>query len=130
MTGAPLRLTMKAVRKTDYWIALPTNAPIRGGVSGDTLAELYEEVEAAKHFILDAPAETEIIVTYLYEVAGVPPAVLDTYRELRARRDQVAAQLGETAREAVAALRAAGVSVRDSAALLELSKSRVDQLGA
>ncbi|MFF3440303.1 hypothetical protein [Streptosporangium sp. NPDC002721] len=130
MTDAPLRLTMKAVRKTDYWIALPMDAPIQGGVSGDTLAELYEEVEAAKHFILDAPAEAEIVVTYLYEVAGVPPAVLDTYRDLRARRDQVAAQLGETAREAVAALRAAGVSVRDSAALLELSKSRVDQLSA
>ncbi|MFI6507076.1 hypothetical protein ACIBCT_05685 [Streptosporangium sp. NPDC050855] len=69
-------------------------------------------------------------MTYQYEVAGVPATVLDSYRELRARRDQVTAQLGETAREAVAALRAAGVSVRDSAALLELSKSRVDQLSA
>ncbi|MFI6507077.1 hypothetical protein ACIBCT_05690 [Streptosporangium sp. NPDC050855] len=54
MTGTPLRLTMKAVRKTDYWIALPVDAPIAGGVSGDTLTELYEEVEAAKHFILGA----------------------------------------------------------------------------
>ncbi|MEU3166929.1 hypothetical protein [Streptosporangium sp. NPDC006930] len=77
MIGAPLRLTTKAVRKTDYWIALPVDAPIEGGVSGDTLVELYEEVEAAKHFILDVPPEAEIVVTYLYEVAGVPPTVLD-----------------------------------------------------
>ncbi|MER5323484.1 hypothetical protein [Streptosporangium roseum] len=130
MTGTPLQLTMRAIRKADYWIALPVDAPIAGGVSGDTLPELYEEVEAAKHFILDAPSDAEIIVAYLYEVAGVSPTVLDTYRELRTQRDQVAARLGETAREAVAALRAAGVSVRDSAALLELSKSRIDQLSA
>ncbi|MEU9831979.1 hypothetical protein AB0D67_10625 [Streptosporangium sp. NPDC048047] len=130
MNSTPLQLTMRAVRKSDYWIALPVDAPIRGGVSGDTLAELYEEVEAAKHFILDAPAEAEIVVTYLYEVDGVPPTVLETYRELRAQRDQVTTRLGESAREAVAALRAAGISVRDSAALLELSKSRVDQLSA
>jgi hypothetical protein len=54
---------MRAVRKTDYWIALPVGAPIAGGVSGDTLAELCEEVEAVKHFILDVFPEA--VVTYL-----------------------------------------------------------------
>ncbi|MEU0480619.1 hypothetical protein ABZ260_15700 [Streptosporangium sp. NPDC006013] len=63
MTGTPLRLMMKAVRKTGYWVALPVDAPIKGGVSAGTLAELYEEVEAAKHFILGAPPEVEIVVT-------------------------------------------------------------------
>jgi hypothetical protein len=129
MTSQALHLTIRAVRKDGYWIALPvgvTGSP--GGVSGDTLSELFEEVEAFKHFILDAPRETEVAVDYVYDVPGVPAGVLDSYRDLRARRDEMAAKLGETAAAAVAALRGAGVSVRDAAALLDLSRSRVDQL--
>jgi hypothetical protein len=38
---------MRAVRKTDYWIALPVDAPIVGGVSGDTFAELSKRSKHA-----------------------------------------------------------------------------------
>ena len=44
------QLIARAIRKNGYWIALFDGCP-SGGVSGDTPAELREEVEAAKHFI-------------------------------------------------------------------------------
>jgi hypothetical protein len=52
-------------------------------VTGRTLAELFEEVEAVKHFVLDLPEDVPISVEYVYEISGVPQELLDSYQDER-----------------------------------------------
>ncbi|HEY2262896.1 MAG TPA: hypothetical protein VGM12_11805 [Trebonia sp.] len=115
------------------WTALPQGYP--GSAGGRTIAELREEVEAMKHFITGTDQATEITVDYVYDVPGLSGEILLDYRHERSRRDAAAAELrrandelGAKARATAAALRAAGLSVRDSAAVMGLSKSRFEQL--
>ncbi|MEU8192661.1 hypothetical protein AB0C10_02630 [Microbispora amethystogenes] len=89
---------------TVVWGADPIDAPMVGGVSGETLAELREEVDAVKHFILDLPDDVPVAVEYVFELPGVSPEELATYRE-------TITQLSRHLREA-------GLSDEDSAALL------------
>jgi hypothetical protein len=115
------------------WTGLPQGYP--GSAGGRTIAELHEEVEAMKHFITGTDQATEITVDYVYDVPGLSGEILVDYRHGRSRRDAAAAELrrandelGAKARATAAALRAAGLSVRDSAAVMDLSKSRFEQL--
>jgi DNA-directed RNA polymerase specialized sigma24 family protein len=115
------------------WTALPQGYP--GSAGGRTIAELHEEVEALKHFFTGEDPATDISVDYIYELPGISPEILMDYRHGRSARDQAALELrrandelGAKARAAAAALRAAGLSVRDSAALMGLSKSRFEQI--
>jgi hypothetical protein len=115
------------------WTALPQGYP--GSAGGRTIAELHEEVEAMKHFITGTDQATEITVDYVYDVPGLSGEILVDYRHGRSRRDAAAVELrrandelGAKARATAAALRAAGLSVRDSAAVMDLSKSRFEQL--
>ena len=115
------------------WTALPQGYP--GSAGGRTIAELHEEVEVLKHFMTGADQTTEIAVDYVYDVPGLSSEVLVDYRHGRSRRDEAAAELrranddlGTKARSTAAALRAAGLSIRDSAAVMNLSKSRFEQL--
>jgi len=129
MSDRPLRLAMKVVPEDGHWVALVQDVPdFRGGVTGDSLVELHEEAEAIKHFALNVPKETPVLVDYDYEIPGVSAEIIDTYWHLRTQRDEIAEKFGDAASTAVAALRGAGMSVRDSAVLLGLSRSRVDQL--
>ncbi|RCG30170.1 hypothetical protein DQ384_15545 [Sphaerisporangium album] len=107
--------------KMVVWGADPIDAPIRSGVSARTLAELFEEVEAIKHFILDLPAEVPVSVEYVYEIAGVPHDLLHSYQEERAHLHRAAAEMATL-------LRRAGVTDDDSAALLGLSDLRTGDL--
>jgi predicted RNase H-like HicB family nuclease len=123
------RITMRIINKGGYWIALAEDVPdFHGGVAGDTLAELHEEIEAVKHFAVGVPKETRVDVNYIYEIQGVPIEIVTDYWHLREQRDEVTSRLNEAAATAVAALRGAGLSVRDAAAVLGISRSRVDQL--
>lgn len=115
------------------WTALPQGYP--GSAGGRSIVELHEEVEALKHFITGTDPATQINVDYLYEVPGLSGEVLIDYQHERSRRDEAAAELrqanddlGTKARTIASALRAAGLSIRDSAAVMELSKSRFEQL--
>jgi hypothetical protein len=126
MTRRTHRLSVSVIKKDGYWIALPVGAP--GSMSGDTLPELFNEVEAFKHFCLDLPPEADVAVEYLYDIPEVGEEVIDTYRDLRTQRDRIVGQLDEATKTAAGRLKQAGVSVRDSAAMLGLSPSRVDQL--
>lgn len=101
------------------WVALAVGAP--GSVSGESLAELVEEVEAVKHFCLGLPEETPVSVEYVYELPGLPQEVLTSYRRERA-------QLDESARALAVRLREAGLSERDSATLLDMPASGTDLL--
>ena len=76
-----------------------------------------------------------VAVDYFYDVPGLSSEVLVDYRHGRSRRVEAAAELrcanddlGTKARSTAAALRAAGLSIRDSAAVMNLSKSRFEQL--
>jgi hypothetical protein len=117
---------VRVLKKDGYWIGLPIDAP--GSMVGDSLADRFEDVEASKHFCLGLPKEVQVAVAYTYDLPEFDEAVIDVYRDLRTRRDTIVRQLDEAARTAVARLKQAGLSVRDSAALLGLSPSRVDQL--
>jgi hypothetical protein len=115
------------------WTALPQDYP--GSAGGRSIAGLHEEVEALKHFITGADPATEINVDYIYEIPGLSRDLLIDYQHGRSRRDEAAAELrqanddlGTKARTMASALRAAGMSIRDSAAVMDLSKSRFEQL--
>ena len=117
------------------WTALPQGFP--GSAGGRTIAELHDEVEALKHFFTGEDPATDIVVDYIYELPGVAPEILIDYRHERFQRDQAALELRRAneelsakARAAAAALRKAGVSIRDSAALMGLSKSRFEQISS
>lgn len=110
------------------WTALPQGYP--GSAGGRTIAELHEEVEALKHFFAGEDPATDIAVDYFYELPGVAPEVLIDYRHSRSARDEAADELrrANEARTTATALRRAGLSIRDSAALMGLSKSRFEQI--
>jgi hypothetical protein len=115
------------------WTALPQGYP--GSAGGRTISELHEEVEELKHFITGADPATEITVDYVYDVPGLSSEILLDYLHGRSRRDEAAAELrrandelGAKARTTASALRGAGLSIRDSAAVMDLSKSRFEQI--
>jgi DNA-directed RNA polymerase specialized sigma24 family protein len=115
------------------WTALPQGFP--GSAGGRTIAELHDEVDALKYFFTGEDPDVDIVVDYIYELPGVAPEILIDYRHGRSHRDDVAAQLRRAndelsikARAVATALRATGLSIRDSAALMGLSKSRFEQI--
>lgn len=117
------------------WTALPQGYP--GSAGGRTISELREEVEALKHFFTGEDPATDIVVDYIYELPGVAPEILTDYRHGRSVRDEAALELRRAndelsakARAAATALRRAGLSIRDSAALMGLSKSRFEQISS
>lgn len=139
MSGPAISLVVHVKREQTVdtaawvWTALPQGYP--GSAGGRSIAELHEEVQALKHFITGADPATEINVDYVYEIPGLSRDLLIDYQHGRSRRDQAAAELrhanddlGTKARSTASALRAAGLSMRDSAAVMDLSKSRFEQL--
>jgi DNA-directed RNA polymerase specialized sigma24 family protein len=139
MDGMRLSVLVKREQALDtgtwVWTALPQGFP--GSTGGRTIPELQDEVEALKHFFTGEDQGTDIAVDYIYELPGVAPEILIDYRHERSERDRVASELRRAndelsakARAAATALRAAGLSIRDSAALMGLSKSRFEQISS
>ncbi|MFC7386174.1 hypothetical protein [Sphaerisporangium rhizosphaerae] len=91
MTSTVRRVTFRVSRERaldldgEVWYAGPVDAPIRSGVSAETLAELRDAVEAIKHFVLGLAEEVAVIVEYVYDLPGVSPEVWRAHRELRDR---------------------------------------------
>jgi hypothetical protein len=120
---------MRIEPEESHWVAVVEDVPgFRGAVTGDTLPELYEEIDAVKHFVLDVPKETPVAINYIYAIPDVPIEIITDYWHMRQERDEVTSRLNTAATSAVVALRGAGLSVRDAAAVLGISRSRVDQL--
>jgi hypothetical protein len=88
------------------WSAVPVGVAAGGGVSGESLAELFAEVEAIKHFCLDLPVDTPVTVDFVYDVPGVSEEELAAYHRLQ---ENVATRLQR-----------AGLSDEDRAALLNV----------
>src|SRR5215469_6519171 len=123
MDGMRLIVLVKREQALDtgawVWTALPQGFP--GSAGGRTIAELHEEVSALKHFFTGEAPSTDIAVDYIYELPGVAPEILIDYTHERSRRDRAALELRRAndelstkARDAAAALRTAGLSIRDS----------------
>jgi hypothetical protein len=91
------RLTVRVKREQALdsgawvWTGLPDGYP--GSAGGRTVAELFEEVEALKHFMTGDDPATDIRVDYLYEVADIPVEVLVDYHHGRVARDKAAENL-------------------------------------
>ncbi|GIH28969.1 hypothetical protein Aph01nite_72790 [Acrocarpospora phusangensis] len=83
MTTPSIRFRVTREKALDtgvmVWGADPIDTPVAGGVSGRTLAELCDEVEAVKHFILDLPHGTPVAVDYVFELPGVSADNIDDW---------------------------------------------------
>ncbi|WP_449066384.1 hypothetical protein [Planomonospora algeriensis] len=110
------------------WSAVPMDVAPIGGVTGRTLAELQEEAEAVAWFILDVPKGTEIAVTYMYDIDEQLAADLDQYQQSIAQAKAVSAAREAAAIRVAKKLAAAGISERDGALIMGVSKQRVHQL--
>jgi hypothetical protein len=60
-------MKVEVFKEDDHWVAVPVGLP--GSMSGDTMAELFAEVECHKHFCADIPEDHPLPVEY---VAGEP----------------------------------------------------------
>jgi hypothetical protein len=110
------------------WSAIPMDVPPIGGVSGRTLAELHQEAEAAAWFVLNVTKGTEIAINYMYDIDEQLTGDLDQYREAAAQAKAVSAAREAAAIRVAKQLAAAGISERDGALIMGLSKQRVHQL--
>ncbi|MFJ2034265.1 hypothetical protein [Streptosporangium sp. NPDC087985] len=110
------------------WSAIPMDLPPIGGVTGRTLTELHQEAEAVAWFVLDVPKETEISVKYVYDIDEELAADLDQYKQSAAQAKAVNAVREAAAIRIAKKLTAAGISERDGALIMGLSKQRVHQL--
>ncbi|WP_371780252.1 hypothetical protein [Streptosporangium subroseum] len=110
------------------WSAIPMDVPPIGGVTGRHLAELQEEAEAAAWFVLGVSQGTEVTINYVYDLDEHLAADLDQYREAAAQAKSVSAAREAAAIRVAKQLAAAGISERDGALIMGLSKQRVHQL--
>lgn len=110
------------------WSAVPIDVPAVGGITGRTLAELHQEAEAVAWFVLDVPRETEIAINYVYDIDEELAADLDRYQQAAAQAKAVNAAREAAAIRIAKRLTAAGISERDGALIMGLSKQRVHQL--
>jgi hypothetical protein len=67
LTGHPHHLKVEVFKEDESWLGLPVGAP--GYMSGDSLPELFADVEFTKHFCADVPRHVPLSVEY---VAGQP----------------------------------------------------------
>jgi hypothetical protein len=114
--------------RTVVWGADPVDAPISTGVTGRTLTELHEEAEAAAWFILDVPKDTKIDVRYVYDFDEQVAADLDAYRRMQEQERELIAERERVAIRIAQRLTAAGISERDGALVMGVSKQKVHQL--
>jgi hypothetical protein len=63
MTRHMQHLKVEVLKKDGYWVGLPVDAP--GSMSGDTLPQLFAEVEYSKYVCLWVPHEAPVSVEYL-----------------------------------------------------------------
>jgi DNA-binding XRE family transcriptional regulator len=100
---------------------------------GRSIMELMQEAQAILPFMASAPqgaAEPDVVIDYVF--TDVPVELSDDihrYRELAKQRRELDGTLNDLAARTVKALRSiAGLTDEDSAAVLGISRQRVNQL--
>ncbi len=120
---------VRVSREDGYWVAKVDG--VRGGATeARSLANLDVEVRDLLAGLLDVEDDA-FALDWDYEPALGPAAkAVGQYHELDEAYTHLRAARDEAQAEAVRDLRGAGVSLRDAAAMLDLSFQRVQQLAS
>lgn len=126
-----VRVALKVTREGRYWVGIPDGYP--GSCMGRSIVELMQEAEAILPFMTsgsDGAPVRDVVIDYMF--ADVPLELTDDihrYRELAAQRRELDQTLNDLAGSTVKALRTmVGLTDEDSAAVLGISRQRVNQL--
>lgn len=137
MTENARHLKVRVYREPDHWGALPVGAP--GSMAGETLPWLFAEVEFFKHSCLGLPKYVPISVQYVADTPEIDAELAAAYYAFMALPPHLRPQVlpwdhdndcpvPEPARAVIWQRLQAGVSVEDTAALLDLTPECVKEL--
>lgn len=126
-----IQVTLKVTREGRYWVGVPDGYP--GSCMGRSIMELMQEAQAIMPFMASGPngvPAPDLLIDYMF--TDVPVELSDDihrYRDLLAQRRELDHALNDLAARTVKALRpVAGLTDEDSAAVLGISRQRVNQL--
>jgi hypothetical protein len=124
-------VTLKVTKEDRYWVGVPDGYP--GSCMGRSVMELMQEAQAILPYMTAGPdgiPTPDLVVDYVFTDVPVElHADIHKYRELAAQRRELDRTLGDLASRTVKALRSvAGLTDEDSAAVLGISRQRVNQL--
>jgi hypothetical protein len=126
-----VRVTIEVTREGRYWVGVPSGFP--GSCMGRSIMDLMQEAQAIMPFMASGPdgtPEPDVIIDYMF--CDVPVELSDDihrYRELVTQRKELDSAVNELAVKTVKRLRSvAGLTDEDSAAMLGISRQRVNQL--
>jgi DNA-directed RNA polymerase specialized sigma24 family protein len=126
-----VRVTVAVTREGRYWVGVPDGFP--GSCMGRSVMELMQEAQAILPFMASGPDGSpapDVIIDYAF--TDVPVELGDDihrYRELVTQRRELDRMLNELAARTVKQLRSVtGLTDEDSAAMLGISRQRVNQL--
>lgn len=124
-----MNIVARAVRDGDWWcVEVPLNGNTYG-TQGRTLAEaqlMAEDVVSIFAEELDDDALSEASVTL--EIAGAEQEAVQAVRDAQAQLEQARRNVKHAQIQAVASMRARGVTMQDIAQVLGVTKGRVSQL--
>jgi DNA-directed RNA polymerase specialized sigma24 family protein len=126
-----VRVTVKVTKEGRYWVGVPDGFP--GSCMGRSVTELIQEAQAIMPFMASGPDGTpvpDVVVDYMFTDVPVELSEdIHRYRKLVMQRRELDSALNELAVRTVKRLRSvAGLTDEDSAAMLGISRQRVDQL--
>jgi DNA-binding XRE family transcriptional regulator len=124
-------VTLAVTREGRYWVGVPDGYP--GSCMGHSIRELMEEAQAILPFMASgvggSPVD-DIVIDYVF--TDVPVELSDDihqYRELATQRRELDRTLSDLGARTVKRLRSVvGLTDEDSAAVLGISRQRVNQL--
>jgi DNA-directed RNA polymerase specialized sigma24 family protein len=126
-----VRVTLNVTREGRYWVGIPDGYP--GSCMGRSIMELMQEAQAILPFMAsgsDGAPVPDVVIDYM--LTDVPVELSDDihrYRQLLTQRRELDQALNDLAARTVKALRSvAGLTDEDSAAVLGISRQRVNQL--
>jgi DNA-binding XRE family transcriptional regulator len=126
-----VRITLQVSREGRYWVGVPDG--YQGSCMGRSILELMQEAQAVLPFMAAGPdgvPAPDVAIDYMF--TDVPVELSDDihrYRELATQRKELDRTLNDLAARTVKALRSvAGLTDEDSAAVLGISRQRVNQL--
>lgn len=126
-----VRVTLKVTREGHYWVGVPDGYP--GSCMGRSVMELMQEAQAIMPFMAsgsDGVPVPDVVIDYMFTDVPVELSEdIHRYRELLTQRRELDQALNDLATRTVKALRSAvGLTDEDSAAVLGISRQRVNQL--
>jgi hypothetical protein len=129
--GVSVQVTLRVTRKGRYWVGIPDDYP--GSCMGRSIMELMQEAQAVVPFMASGPNGVpvpDIVIDYMFTDVPVDLSEdIHRYRELLTQRRELDRTLNDLAARTVKALRSiAGLTDEDSAAVLGISRQRVNQL--